>query len=291
VPALHWVVEQICCTALPEYFGSQQAPQPSPAIIANPTKAPYALKYSGKHIQGLLLATKGFSGTKLIQSALAKTATGSGFLTNMFQGKVLPPTPPAATFKTSSILGQSADASKLTLNATNIQVDSVVKADPSSFTGNLSQFLATPASLPPNSSVTLVTDQNGTVVGVVPTSKDVAALRTSLADSQQRIAAATTQVQQVNEATDQLKTRLDATTQTLAANQAALTNVNNMALQLTSLQSQITTMQTTHAADLAARDRQIADLTANLNQAQTQLETVASLHTQVASLAKKIAKG
>jgi len=101
----------------------------------------------------------------------------------MFQSRRQPPTPPPTTFKTNSILGQSAEASTLTLSANNIQVARVVKADPSSFTGNLTQFLATPSSLPPNSSATLVTDQNGNVLGVVPTSKDVAELRTSLAAS------------------------------------------------------------------------------------------------------------
>jgi len=95
-------------------------------------------------------------------------------------------------------------------------------------------------------------------------------------------------VQQVSQTTDQLKTRLDATTQTLAAGQAGLTSVSDLQSQITTLQSQLTTIQTTHAADLAARDKQIAALTTNLTQAQKQLETVATLQTQVATLTKKI---
>jgi hypothetical protein len=264
-PILHWVVEQICCTALPEYFGAKEAPPPSPAIVANPHKAPYSTtKFSGGNIHALLLGWNSFSATSLFDRALAKIGTGGGFVNNIFQSWIQPPTTPASTFKTNAILGRSADDSKVELGTANIQVDSVVRADPSSPVGNLQQFLATPSSLPPNSGVTLVTDQNGVVLGVIPTSKDVAALRTSLADSQKQITDATTQVQQLSQTTDQLKTQVQGTAQTLALNQAALATLNTMPPQITSLQSQITTLQTTHAADLATRDKQIADLTTNL---------------------------
>jgi hypothetical protein len=285
VPLLHWVVEKICCTALPEYFGLKQAPQPSPAIVANPTKAPYSAAFSGKHISGLLLTAKQANATKVIQSAFTKAATGGGFVNNIFQSRLQPPTSPAANFKTNSILGQSADASTLSLNAAHIQVDSVVQADPANPAGNAAQFFQTPASLEANSSATLVTDQNRTVVGVIPTSKVVTTLQTSLVASQKQITDTSTQMQQVSQMADQLKARLDATTQTLTANQAALTGVSS---QITTLQSQITTMQASHAADLAAKDKQIADLSANLDQAQRRLATVASLQKQVATLTKKI---
>jgi hypothetical protein len=284
LPILHMIVEKVCCAALPEFFGSRKAPEPSAAVISHPTKAPYTSKFTGKHVQGAIFAAKSFSPMKSLKNAFTKTSFTKNLLGNFFLSKVQPPAPPAAAVDTRTVLGQPADAAKQTLRKANIAVDSV-PADSADLRGNLAQFLSTPSRVASGTSATLITDHTGSVIGVIPASKEAQALRSSLTATQQQVSDAGNQLKQVSQQSDALKTRLDADDQIIAANKTAIDGMAAMRDKLTSLQTQIDSIQISHAADLAARDAQIAALKSSLEQAHTKLGK------QVRDLASKIRKG
>lgn len=229
VPLLHMAVEKFCCWAASEYFSGKKAPAPSAAYAANPVTASYTTKATALQIQGALFTAKNFNPLQTLQNTWSKLSFSKGIFGNFFQSRAqtLPPSAPAIS--TNAILGQKADLSKSLLEKANVTVDGVVQASPGALPANLVQFLSSPAGLAPNSSATLVTDARGTVIGVIPASKEAQ-----------------------------------------------------------TLQSQLAAMQASHAADLAARDQQIVQLKAGLDQAQTQLKSVSDLQNQVKALASKI---
>ena len=288
VPLLHMAVEKFCCAALPDFFAAKSAPQPSAAVAAHPLDAAYQSTVSGLKVQGGYSAVKNFKILDSIQSVSTRLNPSKTIFSNYLLGHTQAPTPPPASVNTAPIIGQSADASKAALQNSKINVTGLVQANSANLPGNLIHLVNTPTSLPPNSSVTLVVDQNNSVVGVVPASTDLQALSSSIAQNQTQLTTATTQIQQLTQANAQLQTQLNTTNQTLAANKTAIDNVSGLTTQVTALQSQLALLQATHASDLSTRDQQIAQLQTNLTQAQGQLKTVTDLQAQVKDLASKI---
>jgi len=309
VPILHLVVEKFCCAALPDFFAGQNAPQPSAAVAAHPIDAAYQTKFSGLKIQGGILAAKSFKTTNAIQAITTKVNPSQTIFNNFLLSHTQPPTPPAALASTTSVIGQPVDQSKATLKQSGINVTGVLQTRSSDLGGNLGHLITSPSSIPQNSAVALVVDQNNSVVGVVPASTDVQALSSNIAQNQTQITAAnmqlqqlaqasiqnqtqltatSTQLQQLTQSNAQLQTQLDAANKTLASNTAAINSVSGLTAQVTTLQTQLTTLQASHATELASRDQQIAQLQTSVTQAQTQLKSVSDLQTQVATLTKRI---
>jgi hypothetical protein len=288
LPLLHMFVEKICCMALPERFGAMNAPQPSAAYASHPIVGNSAVKFPAIKIQGAIMAVQHFKPASSLGSAVTKYSFSKTIFGNYLQSQTQPPAPPSANVKTQTLIGQNVQLSKAALEKANVHVDGVVQANPADVRTNLKQFITAPDSLPANSFATLVTDQGGTVVGVIPTSSDVQKLRSDVSTSQQQFTQATAQLQQVAQSNDQLKARADATDQTLASNKTALDGVTGLKDQVTTLQAQLTALQTAHAADIAQRDQQISALKTSVTEAQDQLKVVSDLQGQVKKLSTQI---
>jgi chromosome segregation ATPase len=78
-----------------------------------------------------------------------------------------------------------------------------------------------------------------------------------------------------------LSANIAATQKTVADQQTSINSALALQTQVSTLNSQLVTLQATHAQDLALRDQQIASLTATTKTLQTQLASVNTLQTQV----------
>jgi hypothetical protein len=162
VPLLHWVVEKFCCAALPEYFGVLNAPQPSGTFVANPNSGNYQFKYSAKSVRSGVNFTTNLKGSAL--SAVTKV-TGSGKFLGAAAASPRIPTAIAAFsgIKSADLVGQSADAAKAKLAASNISVDAVLPFDKTQVTTNVTRYATMPQNLKPGTFVTLVANEQGMV--------------------------------------------------------------------------------------------------------------------------------
>jgi hypothetical protein len=256
-PFLAKAVETICCAALPDLFGAYKPP----AAAVNPVpSAPSGLKdrFKALSARSTIAAVQQSSVTSVLSAATSKASLATTTYADFTRQKVLPPVAPSADpVALSDLTGQSASAATAKLNASGISVDHVATYDPGQFQSNLAAISAAPHSVPPGGSVTLVADQQGIVRYYVPSPPAIAALRSDVASAQ--------------------KTLADQQTSAVA-----------LANQVTTLNSQIVNLQTTHAQELALRDQQIASLTTTTQALQQQMASVNDLKTQVVQLASTV---
>jgi hypothetical protein len=162
VPLLHFVVEKFCCAALPEHFGVLKAPQPLGTFVANPSGGNYQYKYSAKSVRSGVNFTTSLKGNAL---AAVNKVTGSGKF--LGAAAVSPRIPTAiAAFsgvKSADLVGQSADAAKAKLAASNISVDAVLPFDKTQVATNVTRYATMPQNLKPGTVVTLVANEQGVV--------------------------------------------------------------------------------------------------------------------------------
>ncbi len=162
VPMLHWAVEKFCCAALPEKFGGLNAPQPSAQFVTNPNGGNYQYKYSAKSVRSGVNFTTNLKGTAL--STVTKVA-GSGKFLGVSAASPRIPTALAAFsgLRSADLVGQSADAAKAKLAASNISVDAVLPFDKTQVATNVARYTTMPQNLKPGTVVTLVANEQGTV--------------------------------------------------------------------------------------------------------------------------------
>ena len=162
VPLLHFVVEKFCCAALPESFGSFNAPQPSGAFATNPNSGAYQIKYSAQSARSAVNFTTGLKGTAL--SAVGKLS-GSGTLLSAGAARPRIPIATAAFsgIKSADLVGQNVNAAKAKLAASNITVDNVLPFDKTQVAANVTRYATLPENLKPNTVVTLVANEQGVV--------------------------------------------------------------------------------------------------------------------------------
>jgi hypothetical protein len=162
VPLLHWVAEKFCCAALPEQFGVLNAPHTSGAFEANPNSGNYQYKYSAKSIRSGVNFTTNLKGNAL---AAVTSVTGSGkFLGAAMSSPRIPPAVAAFSgIKSADLVGQSADAAKAKLAASNISVDAVLPFDRTQVTTNVTRYATMPQNLKPGTVITLVANEQNVV--------------------------------------------------------------------------------------------------------------------------------
>jgi DNA-binding beta-propeller fold protein YncE len=162
VPLLHWVVEKFCCAALAEHFGVLKAPQPSGTFVANPTGGNYQYKYSAQSVRSGVNFTTGLKENAL--SAVSKVAGSSKFLGAAVASPRIPTAIAAFSgIKSADLVGQTADAAKSKLAASNISVDAVLPFDKTQVATNVTRHATMPQNLKPGTVVTLVADEQGMV--------------------------------------------------------------------------------------------------------------------------------
>jgi hypothetical protein len=203
------------------------------------------------------------------------------FAVDAFNAAIKPNTA-VATSQIKQVNGMSIADAQAALAQANVKVAYTQAYDPAALVNNFSAYSTAPASVPANSSVTLVVDSNQQVRYYIPTPPVVDSLSTTVATNQ---AAVQTQLGTVTASDAQLQTRLTADEQLQVP---ALTDVKALQGLVSTLQTQITTMQTTQAQELAVRDQQIATLNTATQEMQTKLTTMDELSTQVKLLTERI---
>jgi len=255
-PFLGKVVETICCAALPDLFGNYKPP----AATVNPAPgAPSGFTDRIKAItaRSTITTVQQSSFSSLVSAATSKSSVAATSYKDFTLQKVLPPVAPSSDpVAMSDLAGQSVSAATQKLSASGINVDHVATYDPGQIQANLSAIGSAPPSVPPGGSVTLVADQQGVVRYYIPNPPALAALSANVA----------------------------STRKTLADQQTALNSALALQSQVTTLNTQIATLQATHAQDLAVRDQQIASLTATTQTLQQQLLSVNDLKTQMTQM-------
>ncbi|HEY3628993.1 MAG TPA: DUF6519 domain-containing protein [Terracidiphilus sp.] len=284
-PLLHMALEKFCCAALPEAFGKYNAPHAKASVVANPNTGSYDVVYSAKTARsGLALyETTNLKSTAL--STIGKVFNTKKFVADSFSHPAMPRAiRPIATVVSSDVLGQSADAAKAKLAASNITVGAVVPYNPGQPLENITRFTTAPGNLQPGSAVSLVTDGAGKVVYYTVMAPDLHQLSNQVLQNQQQSAHNAAALDQVLSVGKDLKAQVDTMQKTVSAIQPALDATTALQNQVTQLNIQLTNLQTTHAQELAARDQNIKALN---DQMQAQISTMNDLRTQVQKIAKK----
>jgi hypothetical protein len=164
VPALHWIFEKICCAALPEHFGTFNAPQPSGSVAANPSAGFYKTRFPAKTVRSTLNLFQTGNVTSAFNSGLGKLKGGLPIAGAFAAHPKIPrAVTPFAQIASTGVMGQTVTTAKAKLAAANITVDRVVPYDRTQLASNLTHYAEVPADLRPGTTVTLVADERNVV--------------------------------------------------------------------------------------------------------------------------------
>jgi hypothetical protein len=279
IPALHTVLEKFCCAALPETFGKYSAPQANARVVVNPNTGAYNVRYSAKTARSGLALYQTTSLKNAAFSALGKAFSAQKIVADSFSRPAMPRAiRPAATVASGEILGQSADAAKAKLAASNITVGAVVPYNPGQPVENITRFTTAPTNLHPGTAVSLITDMTGKVVYYTVMAPDLHQLSNQVLQTQQQSEQNAAALDQVVSVGKDLKTQVDTMQRTVSAIQPALDSTTVLQGQVSQLTVQLANLQAAHAQELATRDQSIKALN---DQLQTQANSMIDLRTQI----------
>ena len=290
------LVEMACCADIPAEFAAQSAPQPANQVVSGGlTGAIAGLDVNA--FSGARALFQQSSITSFMQSAMSKFVPSQQFLTDFLVSKMPASLAAAAhTIPSNQVVGFSADAAKSRLATAGVGVTSVEQLDSGALAQNLTNFAIAPASLKTGDAVSLVVNQQNQVLYYTRTAPDVVALNSQVQSSQQQIKQTAAAVTQVNTLSQQLQASVTSTQQALAAAQPALTaasalqsrianletitaaqqslldSAKPLQTMVASLTAQLAAQQSANDQALAARDKQIADLTTQAKALQTQVQ-------------------
>ena len=265
IPLFRTLIEKLCCLALPSIFEKYLAPEKRYAMTFDSSAARKTIsRLQNFRVNDVITTLAGaFSPVR----SFARDAAFSPFRT-----------PAVNTVRLDQLIGQPADTAQKTLQAANISVVATMPYDPAQFGKNVVDFATAPASLPPGSSVTLVTDPAGNVKYYIPGTAAETSINTAVQAAQQQVAG-------VAAASRDLQSQV----QLIQQQETPVTdNVATLQKLVSTLQAQVVDLQTSNAKALAQRDQQIAGLTASAQQMQAKLQTVDDLTAQVKALASRI---
>jgi hypothetical protein len=292
IPLVKVLIQSFCCSDLASAFSRINVPgatkEKNPANITKGVNfsslfsTPDFSSLSGEHIRYALtqagkIDLASAPTNLLLQSVPIGQLTLDSALNHFRQ-----PSAATSAVAIAKINGMSLVQAKSVLQAANVQVAATEAYNPATFAQNVGDYVSSPASVPPGSSVTLVVDSNNTVRYYVPTAPAVQQLSSTVQASQASIE---TQIKAANQATQQLQTRVAAieTSET-----PTLQNIQSLQNLVSGLQTQIATLQSSQATALAQRDQEIAQLTATTQQMQTKLAKIDTLSTQVQSIEQRL---
>lgn len=265
IPFVKTLVGRFCCLVVSDIASKYSAPESSNATFAGVTGE--SVRYTVAKVSNLRVAD--------LQSATLQKAAPVGKLALDAVFSPFKRSSTSSTVKVNQITGMSLDQAKASLTAAKVNVAATEVYDPSAFAKNAVGYASAPASLQPGSSVTLVVDSNQQVRYYVQTPPVVDQISSTVQDNQTEVEK---QVAGVTQLDQQLQDRIGAVEK---AEAPALEQVQGLQNLVSSLQSQMSTMATTQAKELAARDQQIAQLMATAQQMQTKLGTLDDLANQV----------
>jgi hypothetical protein len=267
IPLVRTLIEKLCCLVLPSIFEKYLAPG---------TRANYAMNFDPAATRKTVARFQSFRLNDAITALTGAFAPVRSFA----RDAAFTPfrTPAANLVRLDQLVGQPADAAQRTLQTSNINVVAVIPYDPAQFGKNVVDFATAPASLPPGSTVTLVTDPAGNVKFYIPGTAAETGINAAVQATQQQVAG-------VAAAGRDLQSQI----QTIQQQETPVAdNVTTLQKMVSTLQAQVVDLQASSAKALAQRDQQIASLTASAQQMQAKLQTVDDLTAQVKVLASRI---
>jgi hypothetical protein len=240
LPIAKWLIEKLCCLALPDRISGYQAGVEVPGrnYAVTSDKIISARNYVAKFNLGNLVSSQT---TKL--GAVSKIA-GSSFTNTIFTSQ------PAVAVQVdqTEIVNQQSAAVTQRFAAANITVDAVEPYDPSAAGSNITAILGAPTSVPAGSHVVLY-EQNGVVKYYTLTPK----LTVADQNLTTQVQAQQTTLTSLDKAQQTALTSLAQAQQLIATQQATITSHEQ---EIASLQSSITALQ----AAQTTRDQEFATL-------------------------------
>jgi hypothetical protein len=276
VPLVKILFEKLCCFVFPKLNNPPAPPQTDAGAVTG-----MFVGTTGESMRAAYTKVSGYSYTDFATMAKQQATPVGQFAVDAFNAAIKPNTA-VAQAQIKQVNGMSLADAQAALAQANVKVAYTQAYDPNALVNNFSAYSTAPASVPPNSSVTLVVDSNQQVRYYIPTPPVVDTLSATVATNQADVQA---QLGTVTATDAQLQTRLTADEQLQAP---ALTDVKALQGLVSTLQTQITTMQTTQAQELAVRDQQIATLNTTTQEMQTKLTTMDALSAQVKLLTERI---
>jgi Family of unknown function (DUF6519) len=244
LPIAKWLIEKLCCLALPDRISGYQAG------VVDPSRN-YAV--SSDQIISARNYVANFNLTNLVSSQTTKLSTvskvaGSSISNKIFTGQ----SAVTAQVDQTEIVNQQSAAVTQRFAAANITVDAVEPYDPSAAGSNITAILGAPTSVPAGSHVVLY-EQNGVVKYYTLTPK----LTVAEQNLTTQVQAAQTTLTSLNKAQQTTLSSLAQAQQLIASQQATITSHEQ---EIASLQASITAMQ----AAQTTRDQEFATLQATV---------------------------
>ncbi len=243
IPILSKLVESICCAALPDLFAKQKAPQPSQSAMTNP-----ATGFGGNMIiktdtlQGAMSLFRQTSFKNMASNALTRLVPAPRIITDFLASKAPPSAPvtlPTQIVRAPDVVGISVDQAKARLTGAGVEVTNVARYDPGALPTNFARYVASPESIKPGESVSLVADDKGQVRYYTRNSTDVAALHAEVQSTQQQVTLAVENVDHISTLATQLKASVEATQNTLTASQPLLNAASSLQDRMATLETQV----------------------------------------------------
>lgn len=255
LPVVRKLVGDWCCTLIQQHFSKINAPDPA----TKADKVSSSSAYNGITFVQTLNPTKVVStqaGSKLnLASALSKA-----FLTKTVSQPSAPAPAPKAEAKLSDVTYQPAGNATKYLAERNVTVLSKEVATGSSVT----ETLRAPATLKPNDNVVLVTDANDVVLGYRVVKPATTATVAGAASTEALVA----ELGKRDSAISDLRAQLDVMK---ASNDSIRTQLDAMRTTNEAVRGQLEALATSHKAELAARDKQLAEINTRMTTLMTRL--------------------
>jgi hypothetical protein len=247
LPILKWLVSELCCAVLPDFFRKYQAGQ-------TVGSKDYVTNDQTFNATSFL---KGIDLSSIKDAQFARFATSGKLATDSIRAAIFNPQPAEAAVEINQndVVGQQTEVVNQRLAAAKIVVDSVQPYDPAAAAKNLTTFLGAPTSLPSGSHVVLY-EQNGVVRFYALTPQPTPAvqnLTTQLQAQQATLSDLETSRQTASSSLQQNQQLIDSQQQIIAAHEQ----------EIAALKTSLSEMQQAQAArdqDLAALKSQVQSL-------------------------------
>ena len=244
LPIAKWLIEKLCCMALPDRFSKYQSG------IQNPDRT-YSV--SSENIVSARNFAQQVNLRTYVSAQSTKLATTSKLAGSSLNNAVFTSRPAvAAQIDQTEIVNQQFTAVTQRFAAANVTVDAVEPYDPTAAASNITAFLGAPTSVPAGSHVVLY-EQNGVVKYYTLSPKLTVAEQTLTTQVQAQQSTLTS----LNQAQQTTVSSLAQAQQLIASQQASITSHEQ---EIASLQASLTALQ----AAQATRDQQFATLQATV---------------------------